>query len=478
MSEQYLMGIDGGTQSTKVIIVNKQGHTVAQASKNLKPMHTTAEGVAEHPNDDLFDSLIATIKQALKQFQGSPDEIQAIGLGSIRYCRCLLQRDGTLAQPVISWMDKRIATSYNHTNPEVAYVTATTGYLMGRLTNNFTDTIANCIGQWPIDTEKWQVIDDPSTIETHGLSKAMMYELKMPGEVGGYLSQEVSHLTGLPAGIPVAHTANDKAVEALGAGLQDQSTVLLSLGTYIASMVIGHHNITSAQSFWTNMACQPYQYLYESNGIRRGMWTVSWLKSLLGQELVQHATEQNLSLENYLNKVASHVSVGSDGLMCILDWLAPPNQPHKKGMFIGFDQRHSYPHIYRSILEGIALTMYNHTSDMLKELKITPKELVVTGGGSHSDLFMQILADTFNMPAYRTENDSIAGLGAAIAAAVASKVYPSFSEAIKHMVHRSTTFYPIKEHVLRYQQINIAYRNLIQESDTILQHLHQAYEGI
>lgn len=63
MAKQYLMGIDGGTQSTKVIIVDEHGHTIAQASENLQPMHTTADGVAEHPDDDLFDSLISTIKK-------------------------------------------------------------------------------------------------------------------------------------------------------------------------------------------------------------------------------------------------------------------------------------------------------------------------------------------------------------------------------------------------------------------------------
>ena len=76
-------------------------------------------------------------------------------------------------------------------------------------------------------------------------------------------------------------TANDKAVEALGSGLADDGTVLLSLGTYIASMTIGSSSSSADGSYWANFAARPGTYLYESTGIRRGMWTVSWYRTLL-----------------------------------------------------------------------------------------------------------------------------------------------------------------------------------------------------
>ncbi|NIZ18930.1 FGGY-family carbohydrate kinase [Entomospira culicis] len=478
MLTQYFMGIDGGTQSTKVVIVDTKGKTVAQASRALQPMYTTPDGIAEHPADDLFDSLMLTIKDALTHFKEDRSQIIAIGLGSIRYCRCLVKADGTLAHPVISWMDRRISMPYQNDQKDVQYVVATTGYLMGRLTGSFTDTIANCLGQWPIDVNQWKVLENPQDFSSYGISKEMMYEMRMPGEIGGYLSHEIANQIGLYAGIPVVHTANDKAVEALGAGLLNQETVLLSLGTYIASMVVADESRATSQFFWTNMASQPHRYLYESNGIRRGMWTVSWLKNLLGKELSHQAKEHNLSAENYLNKIADNVTVGSEGLICILDWLAPPNEPHKKGMFIGFDQRHTYGHIYRAILEGISLTMRRHAFNMTQELSINPKELVVTGGGSHSDLFMQILADVFAIPVYRTKNESIAGLGAAICAAVATKVYPSFEEAIQHMVERDKTFMPNPMHVEKYAKIAKAYEYLSDNMDTILHHLHDTFEEL
>ena len=76
-------------------------------------------------------------------------------------------------------------------------------------------------------------------------------------------------------------TANDKAVEALGSGLDDDGTVLLSLGTYIAAMTIGSSSSSADGSYWANFAARPGTYLYESTGIRRGMWTISWYRTLL-----------------------------------------------------------------------------------------------------------------------------------------------------------------------------------------------------
>ena len=42
---------------------------------------------------------------------------------------CLSEADGTLAQPALSWMDIRVAHPYEHTNPDVKYIVASSGYI-------------------------------------------------------------------------------------------------------------------------------------------------------------------------------------------------------------------------------------------------------------------------------------------------------------------------------------------------------------
>jgi sugar (pentulose or hexulose) kinase len=189
----------------------------------------------------------------------------------------------------------------------------------------------------------------------------------------------------------------------------------------------------------------------------------------LGEDLINHSKSQGISPEEVINAEARKVPVGSDGLMTIMDWLAPPDKPYKKGLMIGFDGRHTRAHIYRSILEGIALTMKNHADAMCDELGITLQDIIVSGGGSNSDLFMQIFADVFGVPAARNQVNGSASLGAAICAAVAVDAYAGFQEAIEAMVKVSDSFQPIQEHSSTYNKMNEeVYRHITSFTDEIL----------
>ena len=80
-----------------------------------------------------------------------------------------------------SWQDARVTRPYEHTNPDVAWVTSFSGYLSHRLTGEFKDNIANYFGQWPVDYKTWTWSDDDESL--------------------------VVQTTGKPAGKPVAFAA-------------------------------------------------------------------------------------------------------------------------------------------------------------------------------------------------------------------------------------------------------------------------------
>ena len=111
----------------------------------------------------------------------------------------------------------------------------------------------------------------------------MLFELVDPGEMLGDGHGWRPQRRASPTGLAVYATANDKAVEALGSGLREETELVLSLGTYVASMTIGDGS-ANFDAFWVNFGSRPGKYLYESEGIRRGMWTVSWFRSLLQAE--------------------------------------------------------------------------------------------------------------------------------------------------------------------------------------------------
>ena len=464
---RYFVGIDNGSQSSKVTVFDEHGQIICEGRQALRPSDTPRPGVVEHPDDDLWSSIGAASRRAMALFPGDKADIVGVGLCTIRFCRALLTSDGSLAQPVMSWMDARVSRPYDHANDDVRYVTTSSGYVSQRMTGNFKDTAANYQGMWPIDTGTWRWLPDDKELEPFGIPREMLFDLVMPGDTLGHVTAAAALHTGIPEGLPVVATANDKAVEALGCGLRSSDALLVSLGTYIAGMTLGERDISDAASFWTNFASMPNEYLYESSGIRRGMWTVSWFRELLGQEVVAAASAAGLSVEDYLNAEATKVPAGSDGLMTVLDWLAPTETPFKKGAILGFDGRQGRFHLYRSILEAIALTIYRCGTQMGDELGTRFGRTIVSGGGSNSDLMMQIFADVFGLPAVRTSVNNAAGLGSAICVAVGLGVYGSFEEAMDHMVTVGTTFEPNADNHALYLELEAVYRDIPRHTDDV-----------
>lgn len=477
MSEKYIIGIDEGSQSAKVVIFNLNGTIISKAQEELRPMSTPEVGVVEHPDDDLWEALGRASKKAMTEFSGNKQDIIGVGLCTIRFCRCLLKEDGTLASPAMSWMDERVSKPYEHHQPNVSYVTTSSGYITHRLTGEFNDTAGNYQGMWPIDTNTWDWSEDEQFFSKYNIPREMLFNLQDPGSTLGYVTKEAALKTSIPANLPVIATANDKAVEALGAGVSSENTALISLGTYIAGMVHGDKNKENAENFWTNFAAIPGNYLFESNGIRRGMWTVSWYKELFGEALTKEAKELNLSPEEMLNQEAAYsVPPGSDGLMTVLDWLSPAEAPFKKGIMIGFDGRHTRAHIYRSILEGIALTMKTNMDSMNEELNMKTEELIITGGGSNSTLLMNILANVFGLSVKRNVVNEAASLGSAISVAVGLRIYDSYEEAINQMVKVEDTFFPVEEDYEFYNRMNKeVYQYISNYTDGILKKAHSFF---
>lgn len=454
MSNKYLIGIDSGSQSTKVYIFNEKGEVVCSESEPIRPMMTRKPGYVEHPDDDLWDCLKVVLKRLMAKFDGDTKDIMGLGLCSIRCCRVFMKSDGTLAAPVMSWMDVRAYETYEDSD-EISYTCPTSGYLTHRLTGVFKDTAANAYqGQFPVDMDTWQWSDNQSHFEGFKIPRHKLVDIQMPGTILGYVTAWASEETGLPEGLPVVATANDKAVEALGAGLIEPNVGLVSLGTYITSMVFGSKNVTDSVNFFTNLSCIPHQYLYESGGIRRGMWLISWYKHIIGEEYACTAKEKGMSVEDCLAEEAADLAPGADGLLTIPDWLAPATQLYRKGVILGFDERHTRGHIYRSLLEGIAMTLKNSYDGMNEELGAKPERIIVSGGGSNSDLYMQIFADMYGVKTVRNKMNGAAALGSAICAAVATGLYDTFVDAVDAMVEIRDAFEPNMVNHEIYNKIN------------------------
>ena len=473
MSVIYL-AIDGGSQSTKVSIIDAEGHVVVSAQTALRPYELTPDGHAVHPGDDLWDNLVTSCRAVLSRFDGDPGAITAIGLCGIRFCRALTDASGQLTEPVLSWMDARVSRPLTHVDPAVATVSSAGGYLALRLTGERRDSAASYQGMWPIDPLARNWSPSPTELERTGMALTLLPDLVDPGELLGRVTKAAAAATGLMAGCPVYATANDKAVEALGCGLANEGTMLLSLGTYIAAMTVGDDLAREHDAYWVNAASLPGRYLYESGGIRRGMWTVSWLRQLVSSGAQSPVDDD--ALQDWLTEGAAAVPAGSGGLMVVPDWLAPGSAPHRRGAILGLDGAHSAHHLYRAILEGIAMTMRGHSEAMESALGRPMDRLIVSGGGSRSDLMMQIVADVFAQPAQRAGVADAAGLGAAICAAVGSGVHHDFETAMAAMIRPGSVFEPDPRASGRYAALRKVYAALPEFTDPMFRRMSELEE--
>ena len=375
----------------------------------------------------------------------TPTEIVGVGICPIRCCKAFLKADGSLVEPVISWMDDRAYQPYVPDDPALAYATTTIGLHRPPVHRSSSRTrppttsaaVADRHRHLAVERRPGAVRRSSAYAREHAVRAADARRRDRPPHRRGRRGHRTAggHARG-------GHRQRQGRRDAGRRARSARRTALVSLGTYIAAMVHGHENHQHPVSFWTNFACIPHRYLYESNGVRRGMWTLTWFLDLLGDEVAERAVSLGLSREQYIEREAALVPAGSDGLMTVLDWLATTDKPFRKGMMLGFDARHTRGHVYRAILEAIALTMKLHVDAMCAELGITLDEIVVSGGGSNSPLFMQIFADVFGIPASRSVDGGGASLGAAMCAAAATGVHPDIETAAQRMAQPRESFAP------------------------------------
>ena len=185
MNEKYLIGVDSGSQSTKVYIFNQRGEVVVMASEGLKPMMTRQPGYVEHPDDDLWDSLRIVLKKVMSQFKGDVKDILGVGLCSIRCCRVFMKHDGTLQAPIMSWMDVRAYQTFED-DPSIGYTCSTSGYLTHRLTGQFKEMAANAYQwQFPVDMDTWDWSTDEAYASGFKIPREKLLDIQVPGTILG-----------------------------------------------------------------------------------------------------------------------------------------------------------------------------------------------------------------------------------------------------------------------------------------------------
>jgi sugar (pentulose or hexulose) kinase len=161
------------------------------------------------------------------------------------------------------------------------------------------------------------------------------------------------------------------------------------------------------------------------------------------------------------------VPAGSDGLLAVLDWLAPVEAPWRRGSLLGLHAGHGRGHVHRCLLEALATTMCDNVAAMARELSTPTRRVVLSGGGARSDLMAQLTADVFGLPVVRTAVTDAAGLGAALCAAVGVGLHGSFEAARRAMVADGDEFTPNLDRHALYRELAEVRRDAAAVTDAL-----------
>jgi xylulokinase len=296
-----------------------------------------------------------------------------------------------------------------------------------------------------------------------------------PGTILGQVTPQAAAQTGLPAGLPVIAGIGDGQAGGLGANAVQAGVSYLNLGTAVVSGTVTRQYHTR-RSFRTMYAGLPGQYSLETV-ILGGTYTLEWFTEQFGA-LFPSAPGK---LHEHLNDAAAAVSPGAAGLMLVPYWntvLNPYWDAGASGMMIGWRGLHTPAHIYRAILEGIAFEQRLATQGVEAALGLPIESYLAFGGGAHSALWLQIIADITGKRVHLAHAPEATALGAGILAAQAAGWYPDLAVAAQAMTRRLPVVYEPqpKQHAFYTQLFEDVYRSLFPAVQPYLSRLTELSE--
>src|SRR6266498_3098595 len=115
-----LVGIDSGTQSTKVLVVDaKNGKVLAVASQGYELLPGLPPGAKEQHPHTWRDATGAAIRQALRGAKANPAEIKAIGVSGQQHGFVPLDPDGQVIRPAKLWCDTSTTAECDEINEKL-----------------------------------------------------------------------------------------------------------------------------------------------------------------------------------------------------------------------------------------------------------------------------------------------------------------------------------------------------------------------
>lgn len=480
-----LIGIDSGTQSTKVLVVDaKNGKVAGSASDSYDLIPNLPPGAKEQHPHTWRDATAKAIRAALKQAKAKPDEVKAIGVSGQQHGFVPLDKNGEVIRPAKLWCDTSTAQECDEIMASVGGMKATIRAIGNAILPGFTAskilwlkkrepknyralaTILlphDYLNHWLTgravmeygDASGTALLDVRKRKWSESVLRAIDSELaaKLPplissDQPAGELQKKTADHLGLKEGTLVSAGGGDNMMGAIGTGNTRSGVITASFGTSGTIYACSRKPIIDPRGEIAAFCDSANQWLP----------LLCTMNVTVATEMVRRDFDWT---HEQFNAAAAKAPAGCDGLLLLpyLEGERTPNVPDGTGTLIGVTPRtFTAEHFARAAIEGVTLGM-NYGLRRLTELGVRPAQIRATGGGAKSKLWRQIMADVFNAEVVTLKVSEGAAFGAAVQALWCWRQQQNDKLSIADItdqfvqLNRAETAHPKPEHVRVYQEL-------------------------
>lgn len=493
MNTKHLIGVDAGTSNIKAVVFDQHGNELASHSIPMA-LSSPLPNTAEQDAIEIWQNVCTCIRAVAAEI--APEQWAGIGVTSHGDGTWMIDPEGNPVRQGILWCDGRAAEQverwHSDGTAEKAFASCGTAVNTGTQACQLAwlrqhepdaldraDTIFHC-KDWIFYKLTDRITTDDTDESLPMLNMASrqydedLFELfgladlrdKFPVVLTAFdnhapLSDACAADLGLPAGMTVAAGPMDVSACALGVGAighGDGSSVLGTAGIHQVTMDTA--DLTPAMVGMT-LCHAPADKWLRLMATNSATPNVDWFLRELGVVFQAAADADDVSVFDKVDAAIAAVDPGSGGVMYHPYLLpngerAPFIKPSAKASFTGLSESNTSAELLRAVYEGIALAMY----DCYQYMPIPVKSISLSGGGTRSGVWCQLIADVMGTDILITAGNEFGAKGAAMNLGVAAGVFDSYEAAVKSMVHAHRTYTPDSAAHAIYQKLYPLYKKI------------------
>jgi len=481
----FIAALDLGTTGCRTYIYNLAGSIISSDYQEWESYYPSPSWVEQNANS-WWDAIKITTEGAIKKSGIDKSEIVSLSVTNQRETIVPVDKEGNPLHNALVWQDRRTTDQVDFIKNKIGidkiyrttgltidpYFSATkilwfknekpeiyqkahkfllvSDYIIYKLTGKFYTDHSNASRTMLFDINQLKYSEDIASELELDLDK-MPETIESGVEIGEIKTEEVL----FDKKTLVVSGAGDQQCAALGVGVVSPGNVKLTTGTGSFLLAfLEKPNFDPNQRVLCSCHAIPGTWVQEASIFTTGAF-LRWFRDELGNEECKIAAKQNLDPYEIMISEAKQSPIGANGLILIPHLVgagAPHWNPFAKGILFGLSLGHERKDLLRSILEGVGYEV-KKIIEVFQELGSTIAELRVTGGGSRSNIWNQIMADILNIPCGRGELEESTAVGAAILASYGVGDYKDIVDAAENIAIMSKKWTPHPESTEKYQKL-------------------------